>query len=295
MKLVVPYYYNDFSCLMGRCRHSCCKGWEIDVDSESLEYYRSLPDSLRDWVLSNITQADDVPCFHMTEAGCCPFLNSDGLCDMILRLGKESLCDICSDHPVFRNWYSDRIECGLGICCESACSLILTGTEEFRLVILDDDGEPCVPDPEDREFFSIRNHVFEIASRRDIPIYDRVCEIESFLGLSRPDIHCLADYMKSLEMLDSSWGKLLDSVHTDNIYNDSLELPLENLFNYLIYRHSCSGFSFPVAMWHLIRCICLSDTDSDIFEISRMWSSEIEYSDINPELIADYLYRECQI
>lgn len=40
MKRVVPDYYADFACIAGACRHTCCVGWEIDIDPDSLRRYR---------------------------------------------------------------------------------------------------------------------------------------------------------------------------------------------------------------------------------------------------------------
>ena len=39
MRIVVPDYYDQFCCLAGECTHSCCIGWEIDVDAEALSFY----------------------------------------------------------------------------------------------------------------------------------------------------------------------------------------------------------------------------------------------------------------
>ena len=38
MKLIAPDYYNKFSCIADKCRHSCCVGWEIDIDENTNEY-----------------------------------------------------------------------------------------------------------------------------------------------------------------------------------------------------------------------------------------------------------------
>ena len=37
----VPDYFIDFKCIADRCKHSCCRNWDIYVDSESLEKYRT--------------------------------------------------------------------------------------------------------------------------------------------------------------------------------------------------------------------------------------------------------------
>ena len=46
MKIVKPTYYKDFKCIAGACPDSCCQGWEVDADSDSLKYYASLDKSL---------------------------------------------------------------------------------------------------------------------------------------------------------------------------------------------------------------------------------------------------------
>ena len=34
---VVPDFYPEFACIASRCGHSCCVGWEVDVDEDSLK------------------------------------------------------------------------------------------------------------------------------------------------------------------------------------------------------------------------------------------------------------------
>ena len=46
MKIVKPTFYKDFKCIAGDCPDSCCQGWEVDADAESLEYYNTLDPSL---------------------------------------------------------------------------------------------------------------------------------------------------------------------------------------------------------------------------------------------------------
>ena len=37
MKITAPDYYSQFKCIADQCRHTCCVGWEIEVDDEGLE------------------------------------------------------------------------------------------------------------------------------------------------------------------------------------------------------------------------------------------------------------------
>ena len=42
MILRVPSYYKTFQCIADKCEHSCCIGWEIDIDEDSYEYYMGI-------------------------------------------------------------------------------------------------------------------------------------------------------------------------------------------------------------------------------------------------------------
>ena len=43
MRVRVPDYFDQFSCLAGACPHSCCIGWEVVLDDETVRRYRGLP------------------------------------------------------------------------------------------------------------------------------------------------------------------------------------------------------------------------------------------------------------
>ena len=39
MELLKPDFYDAFVCIASRCRDTCCAGWEIEVDEETLKKY----------------------------------------------------------------------------------------------------------------------------------------------------------------------------------------------------------------------------------------------------------------
>ncbi len=134
MKIIVPDYYKDFHCIADKCRHTCCEGWEVDIDEESLERFRACED-----IAAHIDE-EDTPHFRLTDGERCPFLNEKNLCNMILHHGEDMLCQICTDHPRFRSYWTDRTEIGLGLVCEEAGRLILSRTEPMQLAVISDDG-----------------------------------------------------------------------------------------------------------------------------------------------------------
>ena len=134
MLLMAPDYYPLFRCIAGACRHSCCKDWEIDVDEDTLSAYRTVDGEIGERLRQAIYEDDDGAHFCLTREERCPFLNAEGLCDLILALGEDSLCQICADPPRFRSFWSDRTEIGLGLCCEAAVRLVLT--QETPMILI---------------------------------------------------------------------------------------------------------------------------------------------------------------
>ena len=150
VKVFAPDYYPDFRCIAGACRHTCCVGWEIDVDPETMKRYQSMDGSLGA-KLRRCIASDPEPHFILSEEERCPFLTDQNLCEIILQAGEDALCQICADHPRFRNYWSDRIEIGLGMACEEAARLILTSGHPLRLVpVAEETGEQAaIPSEEE--------------------------------------------------------------------------------------------------------------------------------------------------
>lgn len=144
MKIIIPDYYKDFKCIADKCKHSCCKGWEIEIDENSCARFSRHED------IWKYVETCDSPHFRLSDDEVCPFLLENGLCNMILKYGEDFLCQTCTDHPRFRNYWSDRIEMGLGLVCEEAARIILTRTSPMRLVSFPDNNEvPSDLTPED--------------------------------------------------------------------------------------------------------------------------------------------------
>ena len=66
MKIYVPDYYKDFRCLAGDCKHSCCIGWEIDIDEDTLDYYKSVEGEFGERLKNNISYNDETAYFEWT-------------------------------------------------------------------------------------------------------------------------------------------------------------------------------------------------------------------------------------
>ena len=311
MKLVAPDYYTKFRCIADRCLHSCCIGWEIDIDRDSFEYYSTIGGTLGERLRENIAVTDGTPHFLLGKNERCPFLNDCGLCDIISQLGETALCQICDDHPRFRNFYSDRTEIGLGMCCEAAGELILSQKEKTHLVAIEGESEELYP--EEEELIAVRQQIFDILQDRTVPVGKRVENMLNFCDITLPDksIAEWADIYMSLERLDEQRDIILTELK--NAEESQLEFPseeqhetaFEQLLCYFVYRHLTDSLdddrfwqriAFVALSYIMIRSICglwyskNGKLDiSDMVEISRIYSSEVEYSDENMEILLEIL------
>lgn len=297
MKLFAPDYYNDFKCIADRCQHNCCIGWEIDIDDDTFEYYKGVNSDFGKRLRDNIINQDDCNCFKLTENERCPFLNENNLCDIILNLSEDALCQICTDHPRFRNYYSERTEIGLGLCCEEAAKLILTKQDKTKIVKIDNDELAEETNDFERSFFDKRNEYFEYFQNRELKIKER---------MSFYNHYCSKEFLQkylSLEILDNNWKVIMTEL--SECYDDikDIEIPnefdisFEQLLVYFTYRHflllldgvdEASILKFIKSSVNIIYALCQLHISKnrklaleDIIEYSRMYSSEIEYSQEN--------------
>ena len=90
MTEVYPSYYPQFRCRAGVCKNTCCRGWEIDIDSETREFYRTVGGDLGQKLRQSILDGEDGASLRLTEDERCPFLLDSGLCQLILELVRTS-------------------------------------------------------------------------------------------------------------------------------------------------------------------------------------------------------------
>ena len=284
-----PDFYGKFKCTAEKCRHSCCIGWEIDIDDDTAEYYKSLEGQIGRELSENVSNEPQAH-FILTGEERCPFLNEKGLCRLILTLGDDSLCDICAEHPRFYNEFPERSERGLGLCCEEAVRLLLESNEPLRIIYSSDkDGEREKP-----ETIIWRERIFEILENREMPLSRRMSEACEYMGVSplRFDAEKWRSFFLGLERMDRAWTEILEAEVTCEAPDG---IVFERLAVYFVYRHFSAAenrkdaglmlkFSF-LSVW------IIAALKGELSEKIRLYSAEIEYSDENIALITEEIER----
>lgn len=302
MKTVYPNYYKSFRCIADKCKNSCCVNWEIDIDGDSLARYEKTGGIIGEKLRSAISY-DESPHFKLTDGERCPFLNKNGLCDLIIELGEDSICEICREHPRFRNYFFDAVEIGLGLCCEAAAELIINSREPFALLNFDIDDD--VYDDGERELLSFRTALIDVMKDRSLGIRKRHELLWTYIDAPLPEISHSEQlrFFLSLERLDERWTEILENtVKTDPIdvysgLSDVDEEKIEQITIYFLYRYVAAAEDLQMAQAYLFFALVSTRmimtvsraASIDICEAARMYSSEIEYSDENVIKICELL------
>lgn len=297
MKIFAPDYYGGFSCLMGECKHTCCAGWEIDIDGKTAEKYKSVAGDFGKKLRENIDFHEDGGSFRLCENDRCPFLSKENLCEIYINLGKEALSQVCDDHPRFRNFYESRTEIGFGLCCEAAAKMILEKETKTKIIEIDEDGEEAFFSPEEAEFFESREKLFALIQNREKPFAERISDALEEVGASgfEIDFNALAKECLSLERLDESWTDVLEKIAKNPSAPEIKdETAAEQLFCYFIFRFFSDGNRVLSLLFALLSFYMTEKAAEyvGIHEAARLWSSEIEYSDENTDILFDYIADE---
>ncbi len=294
MKIITPSYYKDFKCDPFNCEHNCCIGWEIDVDEDTLRKYSDINDEFGKKILKNIDTTTECIHFKLKENDRCPFLNENNLCEIILNKGEDYLCDICNDHPRYKNFFDGVCEIGVGLCCEIAGKIIISNKEKVRFELLTDEelSEEYI------EYCSLRDYLLNICQDRSIPLKERIDNLLMFADrtdFNRDFIFWREKYLK-LEKLDDKWFDKLNNIKNSDVKEEFIsdwEVHFEQILVYFITRHLPDAFYddiineiiiFSVLSLYMIISVFYWDNiyiEKHLIEIARMYSSEIEYSDEN--------------
>ena len=301
MKLFAPTYYQKFTCIADKCRHSCCIGWEIDVDDHALQAYDALTASYGKIIQDSIDR-NDPPHFVLCDGDRCPHLDENGLCKIITHLGEGYLCHICREHPRFYNDTNDGKEVGLGMACEEACRLILS-TENYRdtVVIGEIDGEV---DPIDFDVLPHRAQIYTILSNHSLPYAERLRMIADTydVSLAAKTDKEWRGLLESLEYLDDAHRTLFCNYTSDPSTPEGLETYLERALAYFIYRHGTAAWDeedfraavgFALFCERLIASVAHAEGVIDLpgfIEVARAVSEELEYSEENTEAAKEVFF-----
>lgn len=277
MVLRVPSYYKEFKCIAGDCKHSCCIGWEVDIDEDTFSYYSSVKGEIGKRLANNMV-SEECNSFRLRENGWCPFLNKKKLCDICIELGEEALSEVCTEYPRFTTEYENVREKILSLSCEAVGRLVFSTEEKITWEEMELPGEIEIedelPEAEAAKIQQIEQEAVALLQNREISIFDRTANYLRYCRQKQEELfgqgdsqeetkECAMDdggayrafqkrmeYFEELEVLDNTWEdvkKELYAVFTEENYGNAKreflhsegyrEVEYEHLLVYFTYRY----------------------------------------------------------
>ncbi len=294
MILKTPSFYKDFKCIAGACPDSCCQGWEVDADSQSLEYYKTLSGEIRkriDSVLDKDEFGNTI--FRLADKKRCPFLNDENLCDMHIAIGGEHTPYTCRMFPRFINDFGGTREMGVSFSCPVASDMMWNLKEPMSFVSELNDLPPQLNEIDAQTYFFLtkaREKAFKIVQNRSVSVSERLVnlldygvEIQKELDdypLPHDDIDFF-EVFNNPELINPQWT---EKVNNRKIKPVSNEVYNENIASYFIFRYMLNAVDdydvLSKIKMAVIGVLVVTYFGEDSWTI-HLWSKETEHSQYN--------------
>ena len=207
MEYRIPHYFNDFRCVAAECEDTCCAGWAIMIDEDTLEKYKNFKGPFGNRLKNSIDWKEGSFLQYNKR---CAFLNDDNLCDLHMEAGEHMLCDTCRDYPRHKEEYEGLREGSLSLSCIEAAKIILGCTEPVQFIAFEDEEEDEEFEDFDYLLFTklmdAREKMIQMLQNRDVDIMIRIAMV---LELAQKMQDLLdADEMFQMDELLAEFGNM---------------------------------------------------------------------------------------
>lgn len=295
MKIVKPTFYKNFKCIAGDCPDSCCQGWEVDADSDSLEYYKTLDNSLEikkriDSVLSK--DEFDNTIFTLAPKKRCPFLNNENLCDMHIAIGGEHTPYTCRTFPRFIYDFGATREIGISFSCPVASDMMYN-TESFDFETDINSDLPTLNDIDAEKYFLLykgRAEAYKIAKDKNKSIRERLNDLLDLGVLLQEKLFpydeggddiAFFDVFKNPELINPEWKEKVENFSLKQVSDTQSN---ENILMYFLYKYLMQAV-YDDDVLSKIKMAVLGVLINTYFGENswtvHLWSKETEHSQYN--------------
>ncbi len=185
-----PNYYNEFSCIADKCEATCCAGWQIVVDEESLKKYKKVTGTFKQRIKDGVDFKGGV--FYQNPGKRCAFLNEQNLCDMYTVLGEDSFCETCRRYPRHIEEFENVREFTLSASCPEAARILLSQKEPVQFYEVEieteeeefDDYDPMVYE----KLLEARGEMLKLLQNRNIPVKERAAALWDFVQVFQEEL-----------------------------------------------------------------------------------------------------------
>lgn len=189
MKVLKPFYYDDFKCIAGDCIDNCCHAeWEISIDKKTYKKYRKLKGQWGNKINNNIgrirSNISDLRYgkIKLKDKGC-SLLDEKGLCTIHANLGVGYLCNTCKVYPREITKFGEIYERNLFMSCPEVARYFVRHKENFYFnmgeeELSDLDKDYIIDKSYDEKLYNLlwdsRSLAMEIIQFKEIEIWKRI-------------------------------------------------------------------------------------------------------------------------
>ena len=119
--------YNDFKCTANKCKFTCCEGWDINIDKDTYERWeKDEKDStyLLNGVKTKECNGKEEYFINKETFEKCPFLDCEGLCNIVKSHGEGYLSKTCNSFPRIKNYFESKRELSLSCACPEVIEIL---------------------------------------------------------------------------------------------------------------------------------------------------------------------------
>lgn len=191
MKVLKPFYYDDFKCIGGQCIDNCCSNnWTIDIDEKTYKKYKKLKGDWGKRINSNISRNRSKGKENHfrygkinLKNGKCELLTEEGLCTLHRDLGEKYLCMTCKIYPREVKKYGEIYEKNLSLSCPEVARYLVKNNNVFSFNMDDEtlteiEREVVSYGDDNKRLYSLlwdsRNLAIEIVQFKEISIWKRI-------------------------------------------------------------------------------------------------------------------------
>ncbi|MGN0522007.1 MAG: flagellin lysine-N-methylase, partial [Eubacterium sp.] len=287
-------FYKDFNCIAGACPDSCCQGWEVDVDADSLNYYKNITGEIKariDSVLDKDEFKNTI--FRLADKKRCPFLNNENLCDMHIAIGGEHTPYTCRMFPRFINDFGSVREMGVSFSCPVASDMMYNLKEPMSFSDEQNDLPPVLNEIDAATYFFLvkaRKKAFSIVQNREATLNERLIELLDYGKELQKDMEEYSeggdkidffDVFKNPELINPQWLEKVNSPTVKPVKNEAFN---ENIASYFIFRYFLTAVDdydvLSKIKMAVIGVLVNTYFGEDSWTI-HLWSKETEHSQYN--------------
>lgn len=315
MEIVKPKYFNSFKCIAGRCPDTCCAGWDVEIDDDSAEKYKSETGCLKQYFDKHLTTDEDGYIFSLVD-GRCPMLDKNNLCRIQLENGETALCDTCRLFPRYFDDYGEIRETGLGLGCPEAARILLspeTDVELDRTVKSPDRIYNLLTEKREEFFAILDNKNFDLKMKLSAVLFSAaefqsdIDKVDMLGGDSSVEFSECINVLEKMEYISDKRKERLISLSKEKaIYHNSEKFAgdIVRLFKYYLMRYmmtACFDLDLLTKVkYGIFACIITERLYDSVPELSfdervRIlygYSKEVEYSQINLDILDDAMYND---